>query len=90
MVRSVDDRNFHVDERIASKNARSKSFFDPFDTRGDVFFWNDAADDFVDNFVAFTCLIRLDFEADVRILTAAARLLDVFGFDLAGAVIVSL
>ena len=62
MVRTKDDRDFDIDQAVAGQDACCQALFDPFDDGRDVFFWNDAADNLADDFVAFALFVRLDFE----------------------------
>jgi hypothetical protein len=83
--RTVDQPRAHIDQRVSGEHAVLHLLLDALVDRRNVFARNDAADDFVDEFVDLTFLSirqRLDLELHVPILAAAAELPHEFAFTL--------
>src|SRR4030081_3104239 len=80
VVAAVVERRLDGDHRIAGQNAAFHGFVHALVDRLDEFLWHRAADDIVDEFVALARLVRIEINLRVTVLTAAARLPDVFAF----------
>ena len=74
--------DFDVNDLVAGINAALDGFFDAVNDRRNVFLGNRAADDLVGDFDALALFVRLNLDARVAVLTAAAGLADEFAFAL--------
>src|ERR1022692_3707640 len=85
VVRTVENRDLDVHDRIARDHAGLNRLLDSLVDRGDELSRHGPADDAVDEFIAFAGGERLDLQPDVAILAAAARLAHEFAFRFHGA-----
>src|SRR3546814_18971719 len=74
MVRTGDQLELDVDDRIAGKEAVRDRFLDALGDGRNVFLRHDAADDRVLELIALALLVRRDLEPDMAELDLAARL----------------
>ena len=76
MVRTVDQLDLDVDDRVAGDDAGLERLLDALVDGGDVLLRDDATDDGVLELVALALLVRLDVDDGVAVLAAAAGLAD--------------
>src|SRR5690606_31712041 len=81
VVRTEEQRDLDVNNRVTSHHTSAKSFLDAFVDCRDVLARNHAALDGVDEFVTAARLERLELEHDVTVLTTTAGLFDELAFD---------
>jgi len=82
MVRTEEQRDFHVNNWITSHHARSQRVAHTFFNCRDVFARNGTALDRVNEFEALARFLRFDLQNHVTVLTTTTRLLDEFAFRL--------
>jgi hypothetical protein len=80
VVRAVEERDLHVDHRVAGEHAARQRFLEALLDRRDVFARDRAALDLVDELEALAGF-GLDLEHHVAVLAAAARLLHELALD---------
>src|SRR6185436_3008211 len=78
--RAVHDAPLQIDHLIAGVDAAANGFLDAVDDGWNVFLGNGATHDLVEDFDALAFFIRLDLDAGVPVLTAAAGLPDELPF----------
>ena len=74
MVRTVDELDANVLDRVASQNARMQRFLDALVDSGDVFLGNNAADDLVLEQVALASFLRVHVDDRMAVLAATTGL----------------
>jgi hypothetical protein len=82
VVRTVEQRTFHIDHREARQHAVRQCFAQALLDRRYVFARDRAALDRIDKLETFARLVRLHLDPHVTVLAASAGLLDELAFDL--------
>ena len=72
MVRTIVQRNLHVNNRESCQNAGLHRALNTLIDRTNVFLGNRAADNGIDEFVAFAAFVWLNFDLNVTVLTFTA------------------
>ncbi len=80
MVLTVNEAGPNIDRRVTGKDTVFETGLDSLVHRLDVFTWNTATRDFVDEFVSAARTCRLECDLDYCKLTRTTRLLDVSVF----------